>query len=432
MARKLLAGAYEADLNPALRLPISGYMEPKRASRFIDRLYAKAVSLRSGDARVLIASLDLVGLAKHTCDEVRREVESRHGIPRENVVLLSTHTHSGPETFSSKSTLSTWPPRDDMQREIVESIERMKREIIFALEEAMKDERPIDRASVSSIGIEGMFTNRNVPTREIDRTLTSLRLGGDRPLFLVNHNCHPTVLGANNTAYSADFPAYVSRNLAKNLGAAQVNCITGSCGDVSTRLTLGDEFSPRRNPSNTVIYGDTFADLVIGSQRTAKAIGDLSLQSSSKELELKVKKHPNADESKKLQRDLESDIKRERDETKRSTLKLALTGVKIWQETLKAIGGKVPETTGFDLGVVSLGEEFALVWASGEVCSATGLKLKETSRFGTTMLSGYANGDVGYIPPPSAYKRLEYEALSSPLEEGGTRLIERELTRLLR
>ncbi|MDA4112589.1 MAG: hypothetical protein OK474_00890 [Thaumarchaeota archaeon] len=432
MSARLRSGSYEADLNPSLGLPISGYYQPKIATQFHDRLYAKAISLSSGDERVLMASLDLVGLAKRTCDEIRKEAEDRLKVPKENVVLLSTHTHSGPETFSSNASLSETPPEVPMRTELEENIGWMKRMITFALEQAMKDERPVDRTSVTSTPVKGMFSNRNDPARTIDRTLTTLRLGREkRPLFLVNHNCHPTVLGANNVFYSADFPAYLSRSLAEKLNAEQVNCVTGSCGDVSTRLTLGNEFSKRRNLANTVRYGETLADLVVASQRNAKTLEDSSLYVASRQLELKVKKHPDASESERLRLDLEKEIKRTREATRRSKLELALEGIKIWEETLAANPRGLPSTMGFDLGVVALGEEFALVWASGELLSETGLMLKQKSRFGTTMVSGYGNGDIGYIPLPQSYENLEYEAVVSPLEEGETKRVEGELLRLL-
>jgi hypothetical protein len=419
-------------LNPAIGLPIAGYYQPKRAGRFHDRLYAKAVSLNCGGERVLIASLDLVGLAKYTCDEIRGEIEREHGIPRENVVLLSTHTHSGPETFSSNGSLSSLPPDVPMREELTANVEWMKRQILFALRMAMKEEEPVDHVSVSTASVGGLYSNRNEPARTIDTTLTTLRLGSVRPLLFVNHHCHPTVLGANNVAYSADFPAYLSGRLRSRLEAEQVNCVTGACGDVSTRLTLGNEFSKRRNLANVIKYGDALAALVVRSQRASRTVKDVAVGARSKALELRVKRHPDSAESERIQRDLEKGVRDAANATERSRMELALEGIKLWQETLVTTRGGLPARMDFDLGVVTLGDEFALVWASGELLSATGLMLKSASRFGTTMISGYGNGDVGYIPPRKAYENLEYEAVVTPLQEGETDLIERELLALVR
>jgi hypothetical protein len=184
--------------------------------------------------------------------------------------------------------------------------------------------------------------------------------------------------------------------------------------------------------ANAIEYGHALAGLVIRSQRASKAVKGATVDARSKALELRVKRRPDSAESQQIQVELEKKIQGAKGATERSKLELALEGIKLWQETLVTTEGGLPPRMGFDLGAVTLGDEFALVWASGELLSATGLMLKSASRFGTTMISGYGNGDVGYIPPRKAYENLEYEAVVTPLQEGETDLIERELLALVR
>jgi hypothetical protein len=422
-------GLYEGDLNPALGLPIAGYSEQKKGIGFYDRLYVKAVSLKSGDTRVLLASVDTCGVGKKTCDAIREETEARHGVPRENVVILATHTHSAPD-------MDAWTPRmwaSDLQKETNANRDRTKETICWSLSQAMALEEPVDSVTYSSTQIHGIFTNRNDPSRKIDNEVSALMLKGKKTLLLVNHNYHPTILGANNYYYSADFPAYLTRRMNEKLGPTQVNCITGSCGDVSVRLVLGHEFSPRRNIGNTIKYGNQIGDSLVRCLKpgSAKKLKDSALVVKSKRLKFHVKKHPDKDEALSLKTRIEEEINNAKNLREKTALQFKLEGVVQWLNILD-LNAEIPPTLEVDTGSVSLGTDgFTLAWAPGEVCSHTGLTLKDKSKYKVTMLSGYGNAVIGYIPPPESYEKEEYEALSTPVTGAAIKDLEETLVAMV-
>jgi hypothetical protein len=418
-------GLYEGDLNPALGLPIAGYLELKKGVGFYDRLYVKAVSLKSGDTRVLLASVDTCGVGKQTCDAIREEMEVKHGVPRDNVVILATHTHSAPD-------MDAWSPRmwaSDQEKDTIANRDRTKETICWSLSQAMALEEPVDSVTYSSTQIHGLFTNRNDPSRKVDNEVSVLMLKGKKSLLLVNHNYHPTILGANNYYYSADFPAYLTRRVNEKLGPAQVNCITGSCGDVSVRLVLGHEFAPRRNIANTVKYGNQIGDSLVRCLKSGKAkkLKDSALAAKTKRLKFDVKKHPDKDEALSLKSRLEKGIKYAGNSREKTALEFKLEGVVQWLNILD-LNAEIPPSLEVDAGSVSLGTDgFVLAWAPGEVCSHTGLALKDQSKYKVTMLSGYGNAVVGYIPPSESYENEEYEALSTPVTEAAIQELEETL-----
>jgi hypothetical protein len=278
----------------------------------------------------------------------------------------------------------------------------------------MSQETPIDSISYSAVQTPGLFTNRHHVKGSIDNQTSALLIRGKKSLLLVNHNYHPSVLGANNYYYSADFPAYLIRSIRRELGDVQVNCITGACGDVSARFPLGDEFSSRRNITNTMKYGDQLGRRILHGLKSARRLKDFTLNSIRKPLHLNLKSRPNKVEALARKEEFESKMKQARTSRERQGYNFQLEGVGMWLNILNLSNGVLPASMGFEVGCLQLGTKgFALAYAPAEIYSTTSLRLKEQSSFKLTMLSGYSNGIVGYIPPPEAYEEQHYEALST-------------------
>lgn len=77
-------------------IPIPG-REARWAAGVHDPIYARAVAVRSGGKTLVMISTDLPGLTWKYINPVRRELSRKHGIPEENIIVASTHNHSGPD-----------------------------------------------------------------------------------------------------------------------------------------------------------------------------------------------------------------------------------------------------------------------------------------------------------------------------------------------
>ena len=71
-----------------------------------DPLWSRALALEgaNGEAVVLVAT-DLPGLSSKHTSHIRRRVALNHSIPRSNIIIHSTHTHSAPDGSGYWSTL---------------------------------------------------------------------------------------------------------------------------------------------------------------------------------------------------------------------------------------------------------------------------------------------------------------------------------------
>src|ERR1700733_7387732 len=114
-----MIGICQSDLNPSLGLPAGGHDPPPVMDGFYDRLFVKSISLSDINTRILIASVDVVGVGKDLCDQLRDEISDARSIPRENITILATHVHSAPET-------NCWQVRWFKARDAEKSIEEFQ------------------------------------------------------------------------------------------------------------------------------------------------------------------------------------------------------------------------------------------------------------------------------------------------------------------
>ena len=90
----LKAGAATSNITPPLGCDIIGGFKPYPATHVHDELHARCLVLESGDTRLALVVCDLLGLARGVSDESRRLIAEEAKIPRENVLITATHTHS--------------------------------------------------------------------------------------------------------------------------------------------------------------------------------------------------------------------------------------------------------------------------------------------------------------------------------------------------
>ncbi|MBO5271188.1 MAG: hypothetical protein J6B77_10415, partial [Clostridia bacterium] len=77
---KLIPGGFEARLTS----------EPSRG-----KLLVTAMTLTEGDMTVILVSADMLSMQVRFADRVRRRISEKTGVPVEQIMVASTHTHTG-------------------------------------------------------------------------------------------------------------------------------------------------------------------------------------------------------------------------------------------------------------------------------------------------------------------------------------------------
>ena len=90
----LRAGAATSDITPDLGGDIIGGFLPIVSKHIHDPLHARCLVLDDGHTRLALVVCDLLGIHRLLSDDARRQIAQRASIPRENVLICATHTHS--------------------------------------------------------------------------------------------------------------------------------------------------------------------------------------------------------------------------------------------------------------------------------------------------------------------------------------------------
>lgn len=399
-------GCGEIDITPHFPINLGGYGARKFPAKGVaSNLYARGFLFEHEGLRTGLITADLIMLNREQVRKVQAEASRLTGVSPDNIVISCSHTHSGPSTFTLTGLGN--PPDPDY-------INWLLKALAGTLVLAENNLEPV-RVGSASTTIQGLSSNRRDPGYPVDRELIVLGFQDNSAklkALLFNFPCHPTVLGADNLLVSAEYPGAAVAAIKKLYPKTVTAFINGACGDISARFLRRSQTHEEVQRLG-IILGGNIAALAASLSFSADhlAAHNLTVPIQHKEVpepalitaeiqrwqgqlqELKEKGAPAAE------------------------LRLAQTGLEgamIQREYAKVRDSLETEA---HLSVWKLGP-VGLVTMPGELFSSLGQKIKGESPFPATIVAGYSNGYIGYIPDQEAYEQGGYETLSSPLLMG--------------
>ncbi|HUQ71652.1 MAG TPA: neutral/alkaline non-lysosomal ceramidase N-terminal domain-containing protein [Planctomycetaceae bacterium] len=146
------AGAATSNITPDIGGSIIGGFAPYPSKHIHDELHARCLVLDDGTTRVAFVVCDLLGIHRLVSDEARKLITEATGIPKDNVMISATHTHSassamGADRFKHEQTL------DDYQKFVA-------RRIADGVRRAVNTLRPAHIAVGSVDAPEHVFNRR--------------------------------------------------------------------------------------------------------------------------------------------------------------------------------------------------------------------------------------------------------------------------------
>lgn len=217
---------------------IAGYNTNNPAKSVLDDMYAKAVYLddNSGRGGVVICAIDCVGISRKDINDIRKLVIESGRIPNvKSINICATHTHSAIDTQGlwGKNFLS-----DGKNEEFMNRLKELTAKAITEAYEARKDGNLYFGTAES----DGLLIDTRTPI-DYDATITRIRFDpadGSQDTYIVNFACHAECLGARTTVVSADFPAYMEKEMVEQTGGANVVFVNGAIGGLITCEKLDD------------------------------------------------------------------------------------------------------------------------------------------------------------------------------------------------
>lgn len=356
-------------------------------------LWAKALVISQDSVpTLLLITVDLLGLSADLVGRIQREIESRFGVRDEQMVIFSSHTHSGPLAWADIP-LAT-DDREECRRMEAYGDWLVSR-VVAVVGEAWSRLEPAELEFAQ--GTAGMGGNRRRAREHcrhfpgpVDQDVPVLRvrnLEGACLAILFGYACHATAL--NLYSVSGDWPGYACAEIEGSVPGAVAFYIPGCGADIDPlpRTVPGWEVEL------TVYYGNIMAAVVtqVLNGNLRKLPGEISLRKGS--VDLPFDHIPS-----------EAEIK-----------VIEMSGapcVTLWAKRLRRqrIAGEIPESIPYPVQVIRFGD--ALVWIvfCGEVVVDYALTLKERHGWEKTWVSAYAGPfDYGYIPSRRVWREGGYE-----------------------
>ena len=251
---KFHAGVAVMDVTPPVGVPLAGYgggdrrmdvpdFDPTNyhtwlvpSEGVLDPIYAKALVLSDGETKVAFLALDVVATVDEIVTLIADYARDMGGtIPKENIIVFSSHTHSGPGAISG---LTWWEliGADELVPAIQKEFAQKCASLLVQAEQGLA---PARFGSSSGI-LKGVTTNRrassspNLTPEMVDEELGIIRV--DRldgtPLALVwNFAIHGTSHYTSNLKFSADIMGAASEKIEAELNIPAIFA-NGAEGDI--------------------------------------------------------------------------------------------------------------------------------------------------------------------------------------------------------
>lgn len=232
-ARHYTAGAATIDITPSLRDPvyIAGFAPNRTATAILHPLGISALLLEDGaGGRICLVTADLIGLLNPVIERIRSRVV--HLLAPDQLLVCSTHTHSGPDT------LGLWgrsfcgiPYRSGVDSNYLDRVVEAAGQ---AVEEACEARRPVTLAATSFNAPPHWVRNDRKGGGLFPRATALTAHDEEGPYaILLNYAAHPEALWEDNRALSPDYPAPL-RNRLSGLGWRHPLFFSGPLGAMLT------------------------------------------------------------------------------------------------------------------------------------------------------------------------------------------------------
>lgn len=260
---------------------IAGYNTNNPATGVLDDMLAKAVYLddNTGRGGVIICAIDCVGLSRSDINDIRQKVLESGKIPSlKSINICSIHTHSAIDTQGLWGSAFYSDGKND------EYMIFLKEKVAEAIIDAYKA-RTDGKLYFGTAEAEDLLTDTRTPV-DFNSAITSIRFepsDGSADTYIVNFACHAEMLGSKTNVVSADFPAYMTKEIQEKTGGANVIFLNGAIGGLITGAEFDSFYKGELSEciEHTKEYGKEVAGRVLGISNETEIAPLINIKSRS-------------------------------------------------------------------------------------------------------------------------------------------------------
>jgi hypothetical protein len=400
------AGTAKVTITPRQSMWMSGYAaRTKPSDGAIHDLWAKALAIKDPVGRtVLLVTFDLVGIDREVSTRIRDELQRRHGLSRDRVVLACSHTHCGPVVGTNLLTM--YRIDETERRRIAEYTKWLEVQVLEVASEAMG--RLADaRLSWGNGRCEFAVNRRANREADVPKLRDRLALQGpddhdvsvlrvsrpDGSLLAVvfGYACHCTVLDFNK--FCGDYAGFAQAELESRHPGATSFFVAGCGGDQNP--------IPRRSLELARRYGQQLAGdverVLAGPMRAIER----GIVTTYVEIPLDFAALPTREELEKAARDTNFYIA--------SRARHLLNVVES--------RGRLEPSYPYPIEAWKL-DDLTWIFLGGEVVVDYSLRIKRNLGSSRSWVSAYCNDVMAYIPSRRVLKEGGYEGATAMIYYG--------------
>jgi len=230
------AGIACRDVTPDPLLPVSGGVGPSEpATETKGRLNVRALAISDDDTNVAIVSIDFLGVTSTFVEQVAAQV---NGIPKENIMIGATHTHSAPDMYG-------FPDQEGNFSLDKQYFDRVCMQTAEAINAAFT-ERKSAHIKINTGKAEGQIAYNYYAPQLYDprcHVMQFISQEGEPIATLVNYAIHPEVIGNDEGILSPDMvgPLYERIEVKSGGTAIFMNSALGGMVTADNRREGRDE-----------------------------------------------------------------------------------------------------------------------------------------------------------------------------------------------
>ena len=406
---ELRAGYAAVEITPPVGTELTGFIGREGPCEgTLDPLEARALVVEDDAGnRAALVTCDLIGLGRHMVARVRSRAALASGVPEAAQLFNCSHTHAGPET-GVLTTIGL--PDPDYLRWLEERLAEV-------VARAERDLTPVRLRVASDDVPDGLVVNRvyrkHGRPEAYDRRMTVVRLetsGGAPFACLVSFACHAVALGHGERLASADYVGAL-RGTLEAQGTGPVLYVNGCGGDVNpasmdSRGRTASEALGRGLAAEALPLWEGAASVEdSGAAAGSTSVASVTSVASAQEwVTLPYQPLRSIEEAGEILKAGRTRMAEHPAGSPRyrgalaSELEYALRVLRL------RYGNEVLPAVSAEVQVLRLGP-LAVVALPGEIFSSIGgaIRLASPLPAERTLLAGWSNDNVGYVPDHEAY-----------------------------
>ncbi|QWG54615.1 alkaline ceramidase [Bacillus mycoides] len=389
-------GVCQVDITPPLGIDFIGYHRDTGINNIEEHIYGTIFVFEKDEVKTVFISIDNIGMLVEDTNIIRERVASRLHVPFEQITVVYTHTHSGPETVGDHPLIKSYKTillNNVVQGAITANNNMRSCEVGWDVTTGdigvNRRERTPDGKTKMGINIEGIVDKR-IGVLAM-RNAESKELAG----VIVFCTAHPNVLKGDSDVLSADYPG-MTREILEKIVNCPVIIVQGATGNVNAKYRGSQEALKQMA---YVLSGHVLTILPTVTYRPI-----VNLRTISSTMQMKLKDIPEIEEIKRM----------------------AQLAEKQWGVNTEEWLTIVLEKHRRNIQQVSIDLEIQLFQINDgifsgipmEPFSETALEMKESVQNELAFFGGYTNGYIGYLPTKEEYAYGGYEVELNPVVYG--------------